>query len=103
MLVRSVVIDGAFSLSAYVKVFAAPSQYLGSLARTFSLALSVTLIAVALGVAFGVLLAKTDLPLRGTFTVLFAVPLCLPPYVLALSWSSLMGRNGLLPSQWANW
>jgi len=56
----------------------------------------VTSLTVAAGVPLGVLLAKTDLPWRIFFTILFAIPLLIPPYIIAVSWFDLMGREGLL-------
>ena len=48
------------------------------------------------GVEVCFLFGKTDLPFRRGFAVLFAIPLLLPPYVTAISWFDLLGREGLL-------
>ena len=63
-----------------------------------SLALSslVTVLTVALGLPLGILLGKTDLPFRRFFSVLFVIPLLIPPYIMAVSWFDLMGQDGLL-------
>ena len=42
----------------------------------------------------GVLLGKSDLPLRRSFAVLFTLPLLIPPYVIAVAWSSALGKGG---------
>ena len=49
-----------------------PAHYLSSVGHTLALAGLTALIALGLGLALGVLLGKTDLPLRGAFAVLLA-------------------------------
>ena len=98
MLSGSVTVDGAITLSVYRKVFAGPAHYLSSVGHTLALAGLTTLLALGVGLALGVLLGRTDLPLRRAFAVLLAVPLFMPPYILAVSWSDLLARNGLLSS-----
>jgi len=56
----------------------------------------VTALTVAIGLPLGILLGKTDLPFRRFFTVLFVIPLLIPPYIIAVSWFDLLGREGLL-------
>jgi iron(III) transport system permease protein len=96
MLQQSVTVNGVITLSVYRKLFAQPTSYLGSISHTLLLATSTAAIALCLGVVLGLLLAKTDLPLRRTFALLLAVPLFMPPYILALSWANVLGRDGLL-------
>jgi iron(III) transport system permease protein len=90
MLANSVIVDGTFSTSAYTKVFGTSARYVGPLARTLLLAGIVSLISGCLGTLLGLLLGKTDLPARRLWIALLAVPLCVPPYVLAVGWSSLL-------------
>jgi iron(III) transport system permease protein len=96
MLAKSLTADGTLSLSVYRTLFANPARYLHPLGNTLGLAGATAAIALTLGVTLGLLLGKTDLPLRKVFLVLFMVPLLMPPYVLALSWIDLLARNGLL-------
>lgn len=63
------------------------------------LAVLTTMLAGTGGVTLGVLLAKTDLPLRAVFTAVFSLPLLFPPYVIAVGWFEVLGRGGLL-AQW---
>jgi len=42
----------------------------------------------------GVLLGKSDLPLRGAFTMSLTLPLLLPPYVMAVAWFAVLGSTG---------
>ncbi len=55
-----------------------------------------TIITGVVGVALGLLLAKTDLPLRGMLAAAFALPLLFPPYILAVGWFEVLGRGGAL-------
>ncbi len=95
MLIKSVVVDGHFSMASYEGLLTSARQW--TLMR-HSLVLStlVTALTTAAGVPLGILLGKTDLPLRRFFTVLFVVPLLIPPYIMAVSWFDLLGREGLL-------
>jgi iron(III) transport system permease protein len=96
MLAQSLVVDGTVTLSVYRRLFADPGRYLSSLMHTLTLAGLTAGIALACGLTLGLLLGKTDLPLRRVFIVLLTVPLFVPPYILAVSWSDLLARNGLL-------
>ena len=66
-----------------------------SLAR----AACVTACALAIGVPFGVLVARSDAPGRRLAFALHILPGFLPPYLLALGWFHLVGRTGLLGSE----
>ncbi|MGH8701885.1 MAG: hypothetical protein ACREVR_12040, partial [Burkholderiales bacterium] len=66
------------------------------LARSVGLAASVTVISLLVGVPLGVIFARAALPLR---KVLFAAHLSiafLPPFLPALGWFHLFGREGWL-------
>ena len=62
--------------------------------RSVLLSLSVTFLAMIVGTPLGVLLGKTDLPLRGAFTMLLTLPLLVPPYVIAVAWFAVLGSTG---------
>lgn len=69
------------------------------LARSVFLSLTVTLLALAVGVPLGVLLARASLPLS---RLLFAAHLSvvfLPPFLPALGWFHLFGRQGFFGSE----
>jgi iron(III) transport system permease protein len=95
MFAKSVVVDGHATFSLYGTFFSS-SRWWTLLGNSLALSLLTTIVAVAVGLPLGVLCGKSDLPLRRTFLVLFAVPLLLPPYITAVSWSSLFGKAGLL-------
>lgn len=63
-----------------------------------SLALSsmTTLIDLIVGVPLGILLGKSDLPLRRLLLIVFVIPLVIPPYVLAVCWSNVFSQDGAL-------
>lgn len=70
------------------------------LGGSLSLALLTTIVAGLAGVSLGILLAKTDLLLRTTLTVVLSLPLLFSPYILAVGWFEVLGRGGLV-AQWA--
>ncbi len=56
---------------------------------------AVTVLAVAAGTILALLLAATDLPGRRPILLLHSFPMFLPPFLLALGWYHLLGRQGL--------
>jgi len=73
-----------FTLAHYGDLLARPGET-DMLVATLALALASTLLAFVLGLAVGVLLGATDLPLRDAFETLLALPLALPPVLLAIA------------------
>ncbi len=96
MLWKSVHVDGALSLSRYLKLIGEAGTLSPVLVRSLVLALSVTLVATVTGVALGVILGKTDLAWRKTLALLFCLPLVVPPYVLSLSWFAAVSEDSPL-------
>ncbi len=94
VVVESVTAGGRLSLDAYARVFSEAHAWL-LLARTIGLASVTTVVAVVIGVPLGVLLGKSDLPLRRPLTGALVVPFLLPPYVLALGWADALGPEGV--------
>ncbi|MGH8542907.1 MAG: ABC transporter permease [Gammaproteobacteria bacterium] len=95
MLTASVTIDGKPSLLHY-QALASSRRAWVLLAQSLTLSSLTALCGTGLGVPLGVLLGKTDLPLKHLFVVLFTLPLLLPPYFLAVAWSHVLGREGWL-------
>ncbi len=95
LLLQSLRVDGHFSLALYRNLLNSvrPWTLLG---HSLTLAALGTAITTAAGLPLGILLGKTDLPLRRFFTVLFGIPLLIPPYIFAVSWVDLLGNDGLL-------
>lgn len=65
------------------------------LADTVLLAGLVSVLAGTVGTLLGILLAKTDLPCATALAAVLTFPLFLPPYVVALGWFTVLGRQGL--------
>lgn len=95
MLWHSFYIDGHWSLHAYKQILSSSYQW-KLLAHSLLLASLVTSITLLVGFPLAVLLQKSKLPLRRILTMLFVVPLLLPPYISALAWYYLLGRQGFL-------
>src|ERR1700730_4326926 len=87
-------VAGEFSLTTYQTLLASSKQLALLMGRSVLLSLSVTLLAMIVGTPLGVLLGKTDLPLRGAFTMLLTLPLLVPPYVIAVAWFAVLGSTG---------
>ena len=96
MLGRSIFVDGGLTLAVYEKLLTHPRQYWAPIAHSLTLATVSAGCAMLLGVPLGLLLGKTDLPLRRALVALLSIPLVLPPYLLAICWSNLLASNGLL-------
>jgi iron(III) transport system permease protein len=64
--------------------------------NTLEYAALTTAIAVAVGAAFAILIARTDLPGRRIFGSLVLLPLVLPPLGLILGWIVVWGPGGYL-------
>jgi len=56
------------------------------LGNTLLLGICVGLGTTVVGMPLGILLAKTDTPMKGRLYPVLMLPLCLPPYLLALAW-----------------
>ena len=95
MLGKSLFMDGRFSLASYRGLLTSAHQWT-LMRHSLALSVLVTGLTVAVGMPLGILFTKTDFPLRRFFTVLFAIPLLIPPYIIAVSWFDLVGRDGLL-------
>jgi iron(III) transport system permease protein len=73
------------------------------LGRSIAVAGLTTLITLMLGLPLGILLGRTDLPLRRMLVFLFTIPLVIPPYILAVLWFYLLGRQGLAGRLFGPW
>src|SRR3984893_15199315 len=85
---------GEFSLTAYRALLASSKQLAPLMGRSVLLSLAVTFLAMMVGTPLGVLLGKTDLPLRAAFTIFLTLPLLVPPYVIAVAWFAVVGSTG---------
>ncbi len=67
--------------------------------RTLTRASAITVLAVALGLPLGFLLGRTDVIGRRLALAFHAFPMFLPPFLLALGWFYLFGRQGFMGSE----
>lgn len=95
MFAKSVMVEGHVSLAFYQGLLASGREWT-LIGHSFTLSLLTASLTTVIGLPLGILLAKTDLPFRRLFTVLFTIPLLVPPYITAISWFDLLGRKGLL-------
>jgi ABC-type Fe3+ transport system permease subunit len=68
-------------------------------ATSVARATGVTACALAIGVPLGLIVARSDAPGRRFAFALHVLPGFIPPYLLALGWFHLVGREGLLGSE----
>ena len=85
ILSETVTADGAFNLRAYHVLLTSEARLVLLMGHSLQLSLLTASIATLIGVPLGILLGKTDLPLRGSLTLLLTAPLLIPPYVLAVA------------------
>ncbi len=95
MFAKSLTADGHLTFAAYKGVLTSRHQWV-LMGHSMALSLIVTVLTLMAGVPLGILFGRTDLPLRRFFVFLFVIPLLIPPYITAVSWSDLFGSGGLL-------
>jgi len=72
------------------------SRQLILLGRSFSIAGSATLVALALGLPSAIALSAKDVPFRKLFYLLILIPLLIPPYTMAGAWIHLLAPDGFV-------
>lgn len=97
MFVNSVWLNGHVSLANYRALLASKQNWM-LLRNSLILSTLTTILATVVGVLLGLLFGKTDLPLKKTTAFIFMIPLLLPPYITAVAWFNILGREGLLSS-----
>lgn len=75
------------------RALSAPRTW-GLFLSSLGIASAVTAVSLAVGVPLGLLLGRSDVPLRRVALWLHAFPLFLPPFLLALGWFHLLPRGG---------
>lgn len=87
---RTSIFDRAYTLHWYREVFATRlDETVALLGQTLLFAGGSTALALLLGIAAALLVARTDLPGRGAFSVLFMGTFFLSPMITAVAWSLL--------------
>jgi iron(III) transport system permease protein len=95
MLAKSFWVGGHVSLLYYRELVSSGRAWT-LLGHSLAVSVPTALLATVVGLPLGVLLSRTDLPFRRTFAIVFTVPLLIPPYITAVSWFDVLGRQGAL-------
>jgi len=86
--------NGSFSLANY-RLLLTETRQRELLLTSIQLGAGTAVLATAIGVPLGMLLARADLPAKRFLRVALIVPLVLPSYMLALAWIYVGGSAGL--------
>ncbi|MBU1245366.1 iron ABC transporter permease [Myxococcota bacterium] len=95
MLCKSFSIEGQLSFQNYNTVFS-DSRVAGLLLKSFSLSAGAALLSLIFGVPFALVLARFDFVGRKISSLIYLVPLFIPPHVHALAWIYLFGPQGVI-------
>lgn len=88
--------DSGFGLVQYQTVYGDPGFY-KLVWQTAIFAVGCTVCALVVGGLLAWLVERTDLPMKGTARVMIALPMVLPPFLLAMGWALLASsRTGAL-------
>jgi len=85
--------SGAWSLMNYIQFFS-KKYYTSALVNSFKLTISVTVIAVLIGVPLAYFMSFYKIKGKGVLEVLFIISMMSPNFIGAYSWILLLGRNG---------
>jgi iron(III) transport system permease protein len=92
MIVASFSASGHLSTAHYIEALGNPRIWL-LLANSLLLAMLTTTLAGIGGVSLGLMLGKTDVPVRNALLAILSIPLLFPPYMLAVGWFEVIGRS----------
>jgi len=85
--------SGVWSLMNYIQFFS-KKYYTSALVNSFKLTISVTVIAVLIGVPLAYFMSFYKIKGKGISEVLFIISMMSPNFIGAYSWILLLGRNG---------
>jgi hypothetical protein len=85
--------SGVWSLVNYIQFFS-KKYYTSALVNSFKLTISVTIIAVLIGVPLAYFMSFYKIKGKGILEVLFIISMMSPNFIGAYSWILLLGRNG---------
>jgi iron(III) transport system permease protein len=94
MIANTFYVQGGFSLVAYYTLLSSGKILMPLIGHSILLSVFVTFFSIMLGVPLGVVLGRTDMPLRRAFTIALTLPLLVPPYVVAVGWFNVLGSRG---------
>src|SRR3954447_8511221 len=84
--------SGAFTLENFQRLFTDP-VFVDPLVTTVIIATSASVICCAAAAPIGWLVARTDMPLRGTVRLLVTASFVTPPFLGAIAWELLAAPN----------
>ena len=87
--------EGGWTLVHVLRVFRDPSTLEG-LTNAFVIAVGTTVLSALIAVPLALLAARYRFPLKGAFSALILGPLILPPFVGAIGFRAIVGREGML-------
>ena len=87
--------DGQFTLQHYINFFE-KKYYYESLFNSFSVTISVTILAILIGVPLAYLMSTLKIRGKGIIEVLIIISVLSPPFIGAYSWILLLGRSGVV-------
>jgi iron(III) transport system permease protein len=91
---------GVFTVQPYRELLG-DSAFWHAALNTLEYAALTTVLAVAVGTAFAILVARTDLPGAGAFGKLVLLPILLPPLGVVLGWIVVWGPGGYLTNMFS--
>lgn len=91
---------GTFTLANWVSVFTS-AVYFHSLLDLLVLAAGATILATVIGTWLGFLVARTNIPARGTLEVLILIPIFMSTFASAIAWVILASPKAGFLNAWA--
>ncbi|TAJ75488.1 iron ABC transporter permease, partial [bacterium] len=88
-----------YGLDGWRKAFSSPG-ILDAMVNTFTLAITRQVIALVIGIFIAWLLARTDIPMKGTLELFFWLSFFLPALPLTMGWILLLDPKYGLLNQW---
>lgn len=86
---------GALSLAGFAQLLD-NSMFLRALRNTLTLGVSVTTLAVLIGVPLAYMVARYEFPMKNLVAILPVVTIVIPEVIVGQSWLLILGNNGLL-------
>jgi iron(III) transport system permease protein len=99
VLLRSLLVEGRWSLRNYEAVFLRPRNYV-ALWNSVWVSLAATGLATVIGTLAAFVVQRTDVPFKAVLRFLLILPFAIPPLFAAMGWVQLAGPVGLLTKAW---
>ena len=95
VLLRSLLVEGSWSLRNYEAVFLRPRNYI-ALWNSVWVSIAATIVATVIGTLAAFVVQRTDVPYKALLRFLLILPFAIPPLFAAMGWVQLAGPVGLL-------